>query len=43
MSTMNAYLAELVKRGVVTLEEAQKKSETPEELRGMVGSQPAAP
>jgi twitching motility protein PilT len=42
MSTMNAYLAELVKRGVVTLEEAQKKSETPEDLKMMVGSQPAA-
>jgi len=27
---------------VVTLEEAMKKSETPEELKGVAGTQPAA-
>ena len=42
MTTLNAYLAELVKRGVVTLEEAMKKTETPEELMGMAGTPPAS-
>jgi twitching motility protein PilT len=40
MTTLNANLADLVRSGLVTLEEAMKKTETPEDLKVMVGNKP---
>jgi twitching motility protein PilT len=42
MQTMDAALADLVRRGLITRELAERRSSTPEDLKRLMGQQPVA-